>query len=397
MRIVCMGGGTGLPVLLAGFNERLRRLSPAEGARDPNLLTAIVSVSDDGGSSGRLIDAYGTLPPGDFRNCVLALSGPRVGPLIRHFFNHRFNGEDEHLSGHSAGNLLILALSQLNHGDFYKTILDIGRLFSIQGRILLPTLQPTLLGARLQDGSEVLGESQIPVRRNASPIDRVFLRRRDAPEAQVQAMPEAVQAIEAADAVVFAPGSLYSSLMPNLLVPDIARALQRCSARRILVCNLVTEVGETDGYSVEDHLRAVHDHAGFWPDVVLANKTDLGAEPLRRYAFDGFRFDWRMAREDIDEILDGLEQDGKLRTPDDATVERLEARVSFLKDKAARLRGEGIFVRRQEGPWELPCRLVMEDLAEEIEIIDLGVRKRVLRHAPGKVVSAVYSLLAEEG
>ncbi|MDY0061799.1 MAG: YvcK family protein [Myxococcota bacterium] len=394
-RIVCIGGGTGLPVLLRGFHAQLDREHPSPGTPHPELLTGIVAVSDDGGSSGRIIDQYGTLPPGDIRNCVLALADPQVGSVIRRFFDHRFAEGDEELAGHSAGNLLILALSQVNQGDFRKTILDVARIFSIHGQILLPTLQPTLLGARLADGSEVLGESKIPVRRNGAPIERVFLRRRDDPQAPLEAMPEAVEAIRHADAVVLAPGSLYTSLLPNLLVPEIGQAWRETRALRIYVCNLVTEVGETDGYTVEDHVEALWRHLGCWPEVALVNRVPPSDSSLRRYAFDGFRLDWQVAREEIDELLDGLQRGGAFRTPDAGTVERIQARVLFLREKAARLHGQQIAVgRRPDGP-ALPTRLVEADLAEEVEIQDRGIRKRVLRHSPEAVVTAIGQLLRE--
>ncbi len=395
-RVVCIGGGTGLPVLLHGFAEHRRDAGGAPAA-DPDQLTAVVAVSDDGGSSGRIIDEYGTLPPGDFRSCVLALADPSVGPLICRFFGHRFDDHDEVLAGHSAGNLLILALTQVNRGDFRKTIVDVGRIFSIGGRILLPTLQPTVLGAVLTDGSEVLGESRIRVRRNPAPVERVFLRRRDDPAARVEAMPEAVRAIATADVVVLAPGSLYTSLLPNLLVPDIADALRRTAALKVQVSNLVTEVGETDGYSVEDHIRAVHRHAGFWPDVALVNRAAPPSGSLRRYAFDMFRLDWQVARDEVDELLAGLERGGELHTPDEAAVERLQARVAFLGEKASRLRGEHIVVASRPDDAPLPTRLVEADLAEEVVISDRGVSKRVLRHDARAIVAAVNQLLAGRG
>ncbi len=387
-KITCIGGGTGLPVLLRGFNEW--------GGPGPDMeITAIVSVSDDGGSSGRIIDDYGTLPPGDFRNCVLALADPSVGPLIRRFFGHRFSGrEDEVLEGHSAGNLLILALSQLNKGDFRKTILDVARLFSIRGKILLPTLVPTVLCAVLEDGTEVIGESRIPQRRDRSPIHRVFLRPRD-PGAELQAMPEAVEAIMTSDAVVLAPGSLYTSLLPNLLVPGIAEALRDTDALRIQVCNLVTEVGETDGYSVEDHVRAIERHAGFWPDAVVSNEAELDEQSMRRYAFDAFRTDWQVARDAVDEVLASLEGEGQVRTPSEAAVDLIQTRMTYLVEKAARLHGSYYVVKPEPGPWDLPTRHVPERLAQEVEIVDRGISKRVLRHDPSRVVAAVRALLAD--
>lgn len=392
-RLVCVGGGTGLPVLLAGLNERLTRSTGDSSPVDASRLTAIVSVSDDGGSSGRLIDAYGTLPPGDVRNCVLALADPSASELIRQFFGHRFGDEaGGPLAGHSAGNLMILALAQLHRGDFRKTILDLGRLFALRGRILLPTLEPTILGARLADGDEVLGESAIPLRRNRSPIERVFLRHRGDPGRPLPAMAEAVEAITAADAIVLSPGSLYTSLLPNLLVPEIAAALRRTEALRVFVCNLVTEVGETDNFSVEDHVRAIHRHAGFWPDVVIANRSELSDEALRNYALDAFRQDWEIGREVVEELLNRLPGADDSSSASLAAVEGLQARIAHLMEKAARLRGGRISVLPEESESLLPYRLVLADLAEEVRISDRGVRKRVLRHAPERVVDALCEL-----
>ena len=372
-RLVCVGGGTGLPVLLGALNRRVNHDPGDCGPVDMSRLTAIVSVSDDGGSSGRLIDAYGTLPPGDVRNCVLALADPCASELIRQFFGHRFPDDAAApLAGHSAGNLMILALAQLHRGDFRKTILDLGRLFALRGRILLPTLQPTVLGAR--------------------PIERVFLRHRGDPTQPLPAMAEAVDAIRHADAIVLSPGSLYTSLLPNLLVPEIAAALRNTRALRVFVCNLVTEVGETDGYSVEDHVRAIHRHAGFWPDVVVANRSELSDDSLRNYALDAFRQDWDIAREDVEEVLDSLPSADDPSSAGEEAVERLHARIAYLMDKAARLHGGRIRVLPEESESLRPYRLLLSDLSEEIRINDRGVRKRVLRHSPERLVDTLCEL-----
>jgi uncharacterized cofD-like protein len=246
-KVVAIGGGTGLSTLLRGLK-----------AYTPHI-AAIVTVADDGGSSGRLRRELGLLPPGDFRNCIAALADDEA--LITQLFQYRF-GQGEGLDGHSFGNLFITALAAVT-GSFERAILEASRVLAVQGRILPSTLEDVTLVAdlKIEDGpassrlTRVQGESAIP--KAGWPIERVFLR----PE-QVRAYPEAVRAILEADLIVAGPGSLFTSILPNLLVQDIRRAVEASPALKLYVCNVATQPGETDGFDVGQHVSAIHHHVG---------------------------------------------------------------------------------------------------------------------------------------
>jgi len=261
-KVVAIGGGTGLSVLLRGLKEYTDHL------------TAIVTVADDGGSSGRLRRELGVLPPGDFRNCIAALS--EAEGLTTRLFQYRFS-EGAGLDGHSFGNLFITAMAGIT-GSFERALLESSRVLAVRGRVLPSTLQNVTLCADLREEKEgaeagwrrVEGESSIP--RQLGTIERVFLEPEDTP-----AYPEAVKAILEADLIVAGPGSLYTSVLPNLLVRDVTRAIRASRAMKVYVCNVATQLGETDGYSVEDHIRAIQKHVG--RDlfrIVLANDRFLG-------------------------------------------------------------------------------------------------------------------------
>jgi len=273
-RIVALGGGTGLSVLLRG----LRTASRSSGAPllpDRDRLTAIVTAADDGGSSGKLRRAFRILAPGDIRNCLLALSD--ADPVMQALFDYRF---DAQLDEHSLGNLMIAALALLEK-DFPRAVERAGEILSVRGRVLPATAEDVQLRAEFDDGSSVTGESSIAAVRRR--IRRVYLT-----PAVARAVPEARQALAAADLVVIGPGSLYTSLIPTLLVDDLAQAIAWSRARVILVMNLMTEPGETDGFSAEDVLLALREHA---PQVnfdgVLINTTPIPPELLGRYAGQG--------------------------------------------------------------------------------------------------------------
>ncbi len=268
LRVVALGGGTGLPATLRGLKEAL---SPVD---DPSRLTAIVTVADDGGSSGRLRREHGVPAPGDIRNCLLALSDG--DPLLAHLFDFRFEGVDE-TAGHSLGNLILTALSRLENG-FDRAVEQSGRLLRIRGRVFPATLEPVGLRAEFVDGTSVDGESRIPLARRR--IRRIQLEP-DTPAA----LPQAVAALETADLIVIGPGSLYTSLIPILLVKDIAEAIGRSRARVVLVANLMTEPGETDGYTTVDHVDAIHVHAAAVRiHDVLLNAEPVPADLIERYA-----------------------------------------------------------------------------------------------------------------
>ncbi len=272
LRVAALGGGTGLPVVLRGLARRARPRNGRAGIE----ITAVVAMSDDGGSSGRLRRTRGLLPPGDVRNCLVALSGS-PGALAD-VLQHRFGGRGS-LAGHALGNLLLAALAEM-HGDFLQAIRTASRLLDTRGTVLPSTVDPVQLAAELEDGRRVLGERHLAGA--GTRVRRVFLHPvRPAPADGV------LEAIASADLVTLGPGSLYSSVLPNLLVDGVAEALQATRARRVLVANLMTEPGETGGMSAVDHVRAVLEHAGPVVDVVLLNSAPLGGARLGRYALTG--------------------------------------------------------------------------------------------------------------
>jgi uncharacterized cofD-like protein len=256
-RIVCIGGGTGMPTVLRGLKHRSANI------------TAVVTVGDDGGSSGRLRREHGILPPGDFRNNIVALA--EVEPLMARLFQYRF-GEGSVLGGHSFGNLFVLAMTGVT-GTFEHALRETSRVLAVQGVILPSTLQDVQICAEFTDGSEICGESLIP--EVGKPIARVRLK----PE-HPGAQPEAVKAILEADLIVLGPGSLYTSVVPNLLVEGIAKALIQSDALKVYVCNVATQPGETDGYDVEAHVAALVRHLPGQAnplDVVVASAPAHGA------------------------------------------------------------------------------------------------------------------------
>jgi uncharacterized cofD-like protein len=277
LRVVALGGGTGLPTVLRGLRVGLFESQPWDPARDQTRLTAIATVADDGGSSGKLRATYRLPSPGDVRNCLLALAGGDAG--LADVFDFRFAGESE-VAGHSLGNLILAALTELEQ-DFSKAVARVGRLLSTRGIVLAATGQNVTLHAELSDGTVIEGESRIASAR--SPIRRVRLH-----PGRALALPEAVDALERAHLIVIGPGSLYSSIVAALLPHGIAEAITRSRARVVHVMNLMTEPGETDGHTAVDHLMAIRRHAPTMPiHDILVNTTPLSPEQLARYAEGG--------------------------------------------------------------------------------------------------------------
>jgi uncharacterized cofD-like protein len=275
-RVVALGGGTGLPVLLQGLKAELfpSWAELPEGERDR--LTAIVTVADDGGSSGRLRRCYDVPPAGDIRNCLLALAD--AGTTLTDLFDYRFNDGD--VAGHSLGNLILAALSRMEM-PFTRAVERAGDLLAIRGRVLPASLEAVTLRAEFHDGSSVEGESRI------AGLGRSIARIRLNPQ-RVRAVREARTAIEAADLVVIGPGSLFTSLIPVLLVPELAKALSKTHAHIVLVMNLMTEPGETDGFTAADHLRAVKRHVPKVPiHDVLINDAPIPPDWVEAYSHGG--------------------------------------------------------------------------------------------------------------
>ena len=248
-RIVAIGGGTGLSSLLRGLKIYTSNLS------------AIVTVADDGGSSGRLRDEYRILPPGDFRQCLIALADAE--PLMKQLFDHRFT--EGSLGGHSFGNLFIMAMADVT-GNFEHALRESAKILAVKGTIIPSTLQDVTLVASI-NGSTVEGESKIPMQH--APISHVLLKPDGA-----QVNPEAAQAILGAELVVIGPGSLYTSILPNLLVEGMVEAIKASPALKVYICNVAVQPGETDGYGVDDYLRVIREHVGAnLFDFVLVNSN----------------------------------------------------------------------------------------------------------------------------
>jgi len=250
-KIVVIGGGTGLSVLLHGIKEYTSNI------------TAVVTVADDGGSSGRLRQQFDIVAPGDIRNCLVALAADET--MMRELFQYRFKKETE-FSGHSFGNLFLTAMTQVT-GDFEKAIKESSKVLSIRGRVLPSTLDKVTLVAEHKDGRVTEGEAQIP--KAGSPIAKIFIKPQDA-----SAAPDAVKAIREAELIILGPGSLYTSIIPNLLIKDIRDAVVESQVSKIYVCNIMTQPGETDRFKASDHIKELVTHTH--PKIVDACVVNIG-------------------------------------------------------------------------------------------------------------------------
>jgi uncharacterized cofD-like protein len=292
VRVVALGGGTGLSTVLRGLKEYVaerRRRGPNRPIAD---LTAVVTVTDDGGSSGRLRREYRVLPPGDIRNCMVALSQDEH--LLGKLFQYRFPA-GRGLAGHSFGNLFLTALTNIT-GDFAKAVQLSAQVLAIRGRIFPSTAQNVTLEAELENGTVVAGETSIS--RSRRRIARVRLVPR-----RVRPVPEVLRAIREADLILIGPGSLYTSILPNLLVEGMVDAIARSHATRVYIANLMTQPGETQHYSVADHVRAIYDHTrrGLF-DFAVINRAPVSMRLRRLYAAEG--------AEPVDPSLEELERMG---------------------------------------------------------------------------------------
>ena len=264
--VVVIGGGTGLSTLLRGLKKQTGNL------------TAIVTVADDGGSSGRLREELGIVPPGDLRSCLVALADTE--PLMEKLFQYRFIGAGD-LTGHSFGNLFIAAMTQVVGGDVELALQESSKVLAVRGQVLPASARPVKISARMTDGTIINGESNISCANKR--IQRVTMEPSDVPAVQ-----SALNAIRDADIVVLGPGSLYTSVIPNLLVGNIVEALRTTRAMRMYVCNVMTQPGETDHYTASDHVRALFDHGGQGiVDYVLVNVEEIASCLLDHYAREG--------------------------------------------------------------------------------------------------------------
>ncbi len=264
-KIVAVGGGTGLSMLLKGIKHIT------------NNITAVVTVGDDGGSSGRLREEMGVLPPGDIRNCIAALAGDE--DLVTKLFQYRFK-TGEGLEGHSFGNLFLTALCSIT-GDMVRAVKESSNVLSIRGRVLPSTLDDMKLVAEMEDGRIIHGESNIPEAHGR--IKRLFT-----DPQTCNALDDVIEAIKDADLIILGPGSLYTSVIPNLLIKEISEEIAKSSAKKIYVCNIMTQPGETDGYAVSNHVNALMQHAGSRNiiDTVLVNDF-LPSNLAQKYQMSG--------------------------------------------------------------------------------------------------------------
>ncbi|OBR68861.1 hypothetical protein A7K91_25575 [Paenibacillus oryzae] len=302
-KIVVIGGGTGLSVMLRGLKEK------------PLDITAIVTVADDGGSSGVLRNELQIPPPGDIRNVLMALADAE--PLLTEVLKYRFNSGTG-LAGHSLGNLMLAAMTDISGGDFVTGVRRLSEVLAVRGMVLPAANRAIVLNAEMVDGTIITGESMIP--KAGRRIKRVFLE-----PADVEPLPEAVEAIESADAILIGPGSLYTSIMPNLIVPKLAQAIVQSEAVKLFVCNVMTQPGETDNYSVSDHLDAIHDHIGHHLfDYVIVNDGEIPPQVESKYAELGSK----AVHLDIDEVT---------RRGYKVIADRLVLFRTFLRHDAERL------------------------------------------------------------
>lgn len=275
LKVVVIGGGTGLSTLLRGLKKY------------PIDITAVVAVSDDGGSSGLLREMFNMTPPGDIRRVLVSLS--RDEELFDDLFNYRFN---DVLDGHTVGNIILAALCEMNGGSMVKAIERLSKVLNIKGSVLPVSDEPYCLKAIYDDGTEIEGEKNIPC-----PGKRIInIMVKD----QHKANPEVIKAIMDADAIIYSPGSLYTSLLPNLILPDIKKALSKSKAYKMYVANIVTQYGETNGYKLSDHVKALIDVIGKNQlDLVIANDLiDINKDILKKY----FDLHQELVYPDIDKV-----------------------------------------------------------------------------------------------
>ncbi|MEE9312721.1 MAG: uridine diphosphate-N-acetylglucosamine-binding protein YvcK [Planctomycetota bacterium] len=259
--VVTIGGGTGGAGLLRGLKEHTDKI------------TAIVTVADDGGSSGRFRKEFGMLPPGDIRNCLAALSD--AGPVLERLFQYRFDQGD--LKGHPFGNIFLAAMTRVT-GDFSAAVKEANRVLSVRGRVLPATTSKISLVAEHEDGSKTTGESLVG--KVNKPVVKLEIKPADVP-----AGPEVVEAIMSADLVLMGPGSVYTSVLPNLLIPDIRKAVAETSAVRGYICNIMTQPGETQGFSASQHVKAILGQTDGVPiDFVIVNDGEIPAQIAQSYA-----------------------------------------------------------------------------------------------------------------
>ncbi len=370
LRLVALGGGTGLATLLRGIKGYVRRHDEDEEAPlDLSSLTAVVTVSDDAGATGKLIDEFGILPPGDIRGCLTALADEEE--LLAKLFLHKFVGGGA-FAEQSFGNLLLTALIQMNDNNYLNAIKDASRVLRVEGTILPATLDHVRLCAEMDDGRVLVGEDELNSN-GGGRIRRVFLAHREnggdgggakAEEFECRPMPGVVEAVLESDVVILGPGGLYTSIIPNLLVRGIPAAVKQAACRTIYIANVMTQPGKTDGYSLSEHIREVKKYGGFPIDYVLVNSREVSREVLEKYEREGARqllFDRRDA-EDVSTIDFGGGREFQV----------VEGSIIHAADVIAEVEERSI--RREDGAGDVQT-------------------KTVLRHDPTKLAAALIEVL----
>ncbi len=278
-KVVVFGGGTGLSTLLRGLKSYTSNV------------TAVVTVADDGGSSGRLRKEFGILPPGDFRNCLVALADTE--PLMEELFQYRFT-HGEGLTGHSFGNLFIAAMTDIA-GDFESAVRQSSTVLAVRGHVLASTLENVQISAEYDDGTIIRGESKIS--EQGRPIKKLLMEPEDATTSE-----QVKTAVREADLIVLGPGSLYTSVITTLLVKDIREEIQKAKSAKVYICNVMTQPGETDGYRAEDHLQAVIEHGGEGiVDTVIVNNEEVPEELAEKYK-ETDAFEVKYQRDSLQEL-----------------------------------------------------------------------------------------------
>lgn len=398
LKLACIGGGSGLSALLSGIKQYA---DLEDGVIDLDSLSAIVTVSDDGGSSGRLIAEFDMLPPGDIRRLLFTLSD---ADELAGLFEYRFSSNGE-LGGHTVGNLLLTALTEQFDGNFPKAIQAASRLLSVRGQIIPVTLDYTLLCAELADGEIVRGESTIPIRENREPIKRVFFEPREngkthhAPDHryECQAHEGAIEALMDADVIIIGPGSLYTSIMPNLVIKGIVETIQRSDAMKIYVCNVMTQPGETDGYAVTDHVNAILDHAKIPIHYVVVNNQPAPTKIMQEYVRKALVSQLTRIRSLADEGLSMLYKENQplmdvLNFTKD--ISSLSVETIQIADAS---KVQVSYNREQEKLEEQGIQVVEADLIRDMVVTEFGtwlggVQMNVIRHDPEKLVRSLVKI-----
>lgn len=399
LRLACIGGGSGLSALLSGIKHYADTELGGDNIIDLDNLAAIVTVSDDGGSSGRLVEEFDVLPPGDIRRLLFTLSD---ADELAGLFEYRFSSNGE-LGGHTIGNILLTALTELK-GNFPKAIQAASRFLAVRGRIIPVTLDYTVLCAELADGEIVRGESTIPKRENREPIKRVFFERRENGKThprdeegsdtyECQAHEEAIDALLNADVIIIGPGSLYTSIMPNLVIKGIVDAIRHSNSMKIYVCNVMTQPGETDGYAVTDHVNALLDHAKISLQYVLVNNQPAPTEVIQEYVRQELLAQLTRIRSLSEEGLSMLYEN----TAHPMDVMNLAKHISLLSAETM-LVADASKVQVSYNPegenLDAEGMTVVEaDLIRDMVVKEGGVEMNVIRHAPEKLVRSLVKIM----